>query len=108
MNDELPQFRPVDPATAQMYCERVFVHGAESSLHALESYPDHHFRALFRLSYFTLAEGAQEPSKSQWNTLKKKMRRVNPGVFVFKAHGTQAAEDGWLGWVEFGFFAQGR
>lgn len=68
----------------------------------LQSYDDGHYRAVFEKSLFTLTEGNTEPTKSQWNTLKKRMKRINRNVFIFKAHGETAENHYYL---DFGFFA---
>lgn len=81
-----------------------------SALVMLEAFDDGHYRAVFHLDYFVVAEGRAEPSRSQWSTLKKKMKRHHPGVFVFKEHGIIPAEGDAdpLGYVDFGFFAERR
>lgn len=65
-------------------------------------------RAIFKKSYFILQGDNTEPSKSQWSTLKKKMKRHNRGVFVFKETGetachAEAVSDSCY-YVDFGFF----
>ncbi len=65
-----------------------------------------HYRATFDLRYFVLAAGHTEPSRSQWNGLKKKMKRHHRGVFVFKEHGIlDSVDNPPVGYVDFGFFA---
>jgi hypothetical protein len=64
-------------------------------------------RAIFAKSYFVLQEGNTEASKSQWSTLKKKFKRRNHGVFVFKETGeipcqSEAKESCYF--IDFGFF----
>ena len=74
------------------------------------TYDDNHFRAIFRKDYFALAEGQTEPSRSQWNTLKKHMKRLDNDVFVFKNYGeapcgANVREPGaTCYYVDFGFF----
>jgi len=65
-------------------------------------------RAIFKKSYFVLQDDNTEPSKSQWSTLKKKMKRHNRNVFVFKETGETAcnadASPDSCFYVDFGFF----
>lgn len=66
----------------------------------LVEYDDHHFRVIFSTDYFHRDEGHQgEPTKSQWNTLKKKLKRHNRSVFVLKEHGLLGEK----AYLEFGF-----
>lgn len=66
----------------------------------LVEYDDHHFRVIFSIDYFHRDEAHQdEPTKSQWNTLKKKLKRHNRSVFVLKEHGTLHDN----AYLEFGF-----
>ena len=64
-------------------------------------------RAIFKQSYFVLQGDNTEPSKSQWSTLKKKLKRHNRGVFVFKDTGETScadeSDDPCL-YIDFGFF----
>lgn len=84
----------LDPASSRSY------------LRELVEYPDGHYRALFEAAYFVLPGGQSAPSKSQWNNLKKRMKRHEPLVFVFKEHGEVADKDGrQCCYVDFGFFA---
>lgn len=75
---------------------------ADTRFVRLVEYEDGHYRALFQPDYFVLAEDRDEPSKSQWNTLKKKFKRHHRNVFVFKDYG----ESGDLFYIDFGFFAE--
>ena len=79
-------------------------------LRDLIAYPDNHFRAIFDSAYFIVPEGQTAPSKSQWNSLKKKMKRHDPSVFIFKEHGVTpcttsdaTAEDELCCYVDFGY-----
>lgn len=75
-----------------------------SYFRGLTAYKDGHFRLAFSLDYF----GATEtPTKSQWNSLKKKLKRHDPRIFVLKEHGLTACNDPneRCGYVEFGYFA---
>jgi hypothetical protein len=55
-----------------------------------------------------LADGATEPSKSQWNSLKKRFKRAAPYVFMFKEHGAAECEGGACYYLDFGFFEDDR
>lgn len=111
---DLPDFRKVRRDEAMKFISRVLVGASgSSSLHKLLQYDDNHYRAVFRPEYFKLDDDQREPSKSQWNTLKKRMKRVNHDVFVFKAHGSinceatnrfDASGSGCY-YIDFGFFA---
>jgi hypothetical protein len=46
---------------------------------------------------------ATEPSKSQWNGLKKRLKRMDQQVFIFKVHGHQRAGDQNYCYLDFGF-----
>jgi hypothetical protein len=78
----------------------------QTSLRQLEVHADGRYRAFFTPDYFVLAAGASEPSKSQWNGLKKKLKRHHPGVFIFKEHGMASCQGALCCWVDFGFFAE--
>jgi len=86
-NEELPEFKPVKEAYVRQFIHGVLVGVGGASLVKLTSYDDNHFRAVFKMSYFQLAEGSEMPSKSQWNTLKKKIKRRNHSVFIFRDYG---------------------
>lgn len=87
MSSELPAFRKVQRSYAA-----ALVHGALSGPHGssllqLIEFDDHHFRVIFDIKQFQLAEGMQLPSKSQWNTLKKRLKRRDRTIFVFRQYG---------------------
>ncbi len=95
---DLPPFIAYPTEKAQALARRAFNHGQkpeESCFIRLIPHADHHFRVIFRLEYFALADGQTLPSKSQWNTLKKRIKRMNPQIFIFKDHGV-TAEGGYL------------
>lgn len=106
MNSELPDFRPVK----RSYAARLF-HGAlsnerGSALLELLAYDDRHFRVVFAASYFQIQPGQAGPSKSQWNTLKKKLKRRDRTIFVFREHGavdTSATDSTVRYYLDFGF-----
>jgi hypothetical protein len=80
----------------------------KTSLIQLTEFEDGHFRAVFKSSYFVIAEGQEQPSKSQWNTLKKKFKRHDRLMFVFKEHGviSKNKNDSSINYyIDFGFFA---
>jgi len=109
MYDDLPEFQTRQPEQVMLYIRGVF----SSSVIKLLSYDDGHFRIIFDASYFTMREDQTEPSKSQWGTLKKKMKRHNKQVFIFKKHGIidcaeiQAVVQATTQclYIDFGFFA---
>lgn len=116
----LPQFHPQRREDVLAFLNAIFIHPGEttasSAVQRLLAYPDGHYRVIFRRSYFILPAGQTEPSKSQWNTLKKKMKRHHPRVFIFKEHGgtccgaadnadDAAAPDANCYYLDFGFFA---
>jgi hypothetical protein len=99
----LPDFADIPMEYAERYISDVLTKGDETALTGLTRYEDGHFRAIFEKAYFRLEDqGREDASKSQWNTLKKRMKRLNAGVFVFKDHGEIDAEHYYL---DFGFFA---
>lgn len=92
---DIPQFRKRRRDAVESFAQRVFTKpGEEGSRHLwrLIGFADDHWRAVFNPEYFTLAEGRSEPSKSQWNTLKKRMKRMDASVFIFKEHGETLCE----------------
>ena len=109
MTNELPLFRQVNLAEAQAYATQVFSRSndpSESYLLRLTPYQDGHFRAVFDPAYFYRPDDTAPPSKSQWSTLKKRMKRIRPDVFVFKAHGfLDNVQQGAEAYLDFGFFA---
>ncbi len=87
MRTELPTFRRVKKTYAATVIHGVLSGPRGSALLELIEYDDHHYRAIFAASYFQMALGKDIPSKSQWNTLKKKLKRRNRSIFVFREHG---------------------
>ncbi len=109
MYDDLPEFEHRKLEQVLPYARSVF----GDSLVVVKPFPDGHFRAIFQKGHFTIQEGATEPTKSQWNTLKKQMKRRNRGVFIFKEHGKidcaesdrqDLPEDCECYFVDFGYF----
>jgi hypothetical protein len=108
---ELPEFKPRRKEDVLKYAQNILTNDNQlkhTDLVELIEYNDGHYRALFKPRYFILPEGQTEPSKSQWNTLKKKFKRHEPNVFVFKEHGETKTVDGKCYYVDFGFFLKQR
>jgi hypothetical protein len=105
---DLPKFQPYNLEDAEEFMTRALTRGEDEYLRRVIPYEDGHFRAVFRPGYFVRQPGAIEPTKSQWNTFKKHLKRMNKLVFVFREHGTIDCEDGEPGcvYVDFGFFAE--
>ncbi|RMG84976.1 MAG: hypothetical protein D6712_10260 [Chloroflexi bacterium] len=101
MSHDLPEFKPLRQEKVLAYLHRVF---GEHYV-KMDSFPDGHYRVYFKPGYFVIQPGKTEPSKSQWSTLKKRMKRIHPGVFIFKQTGTTSSKDGPVYYIDFGFFA---
>jgi hypothetical protein len=105
----LPQFKPRPQAAVEKLLSTVLTNpavGEASHLVSIEAYPDGHYRAWFSPGYFILADNATEPSKSQWNTLKKKLKRHEVRAFVFKEYGSEIRDGQPLCYLDFGFFVR--
>lgn len=96
---ELPQFDQVPAGYATNYAQTVL----GSSLQAVLPQPKDYFRAIFDVGYFTIQPGNDKPSKSQWNTLKKRMKRINRGVFILREYGEIAYNGETRCYIDFGF-----
>jgi hypothetical protein len=96
---ELPNFQDVPPGYAHNYAQTVL----GNSLRELLPQPKGYYRALFDVTYFTIQPGNDKPSKSQWNTLKKRMKRINRGVFILREYGEIAYDGETLCYIDFGF-----
>jgi hypothetical protein len=108
---QLPEFKRRSREQVMRFVREVF--GGSAAMHAshlvdLIEHQDMHYRVLFKSTYFILPAGQTEPSKSQWNTLKKKLKRHDRDVFVFKDHGTVKTPEGTNYYLDFGFFAEFR
>ena len=107
-HNRLPAFAPRDYEKVLKLMTDILTpsHLDESTLIQLTSFEDGHFRAIFNPSYFVLNDGQEIPSKSQWNTLKKKLKRHDKRIFVFKEHGTikHQKNESQQYYVDFGFF----
>ncbi|MDZ4766290.1 MAG: hypothetical protein SGI73_17250 [Chloroflexota bacterium] len=107
----LPQFSHPKRETVEMFIARALTNdrlSPKSALHTLIAFDDGHFRALFNPSYFALTEGETAPTKSQWSTLKKHLKRLDPRLFIFKEHGATQQDGEALLYLDFGFFAHER
>lgn len=87
MQQDLPVFRKVPRRYAARFINEALSSPRGASLLDLIEFEDHHFRVIFRVDYFQLSVDASAPSKSQWSTLRKKLKRRNRSVFVFRESG---------------------
>jgi hypothetical protein len=104
---DLPEFKPRSQETVLAYMRTMLINehlSDQTHLKALTNYSDGHYRAIFDPAYFALPDGQSEPTKSQWNTLKKKLKRHEPKVFIFREHG-EIEHEGRCFYLDFGFFA---
>lgn len=102
----LPDFKTRRLEEVETFAAQVITHPDEpehSYLKRLEPFADGHYRAIFNLAYF---RSSATPTKSQWNNLKKKMKRHDKQIFIFKDCGLLAEEN--AGYIDFGFFAHPR
>lgn len=93
MAHELPEFQKMRRRFVADFINGALSGPRGACLIKLIEYDDHHYRAVFRRSYFELIDGAEMPSKSQWNTLKKKLKRRNRRIFVFRDYGSVACSE---------------
>lgn len=104
MEYDLPEFNVKEAKRRGLpFAKNVFT----DSLVKLDVQDDGRCRAIFKKSYFVLQENNTKPSKSQWSTLKKKMKRHNKGIFVFKETGETACNpdsDTTCYYLDFGYF----
>ena len=83
---DLPPFKPRKHEDVVAFISRLFINEKSADSHYIDllDYEDGHFRVLFKPSYFVLQDGEIEPTKSQWNSLKKKLKRdsvwTSPGA----------------------------
>lgn len=101
---DLPEFKATSQAKAWHFVRSVFGMNAT----AIEGFKDHHFRVIFKSTQFHFHEGHNSPTKSQWSSLKKRMKRHDTNVFVFKQTGEASCPEGNSDndcyFVDFGFF----
>lgn len=103
---DLPEFQHRSQAVVAAFLEQALTHPnlpEKSYFRQLIPYEDGHFRVIFSLDYLGNVEN---PSKSQWNSLKKKLKRHDKRIFVLKEHGLMPCDSGEerCGFVEFGYF----
>ena len=69
---------------------------------------DRSFEAIFSARYFVLGDDEAEPTKSQWTNLKKRFKRSDSSIFIFKDHGACHCPDGQPGcyYLQFGYYAK--
>ncbi|NDJ84514.1 MAG: hypothetical protein GYB66_01380 [Chloroflexi bacterium] len=106
---DLPGFAERDFEAVKAFVSDVLLDRTthETSLVDLIAYGDGHFRAIFRPSYFMTPDSKSTPSRSQWSTLKKKLKRHDHQIFVFKDYGMVAcANDERCCYIDFGFFRE--
>lgn len=110
MGKELPQFTKQSSERVKHFAVQVFTHPSnpeQSYFQALQEHEDKHFSVVFSLDYF---ENTTAPTKSQWNSLKKKFKRHDKRIFVFKEHLlVRCGEEGDLlrcGQIEFGYMRE--
>lgn len=105
MTAELPRFQKRQPEQIEAFLKDVLSRDDKDYLLDSTVFQDGHYRALFDPAYFHLAEGHSRPSKSQWSTLKKKFKRHDPRIFVFKEYGYLSHQGQEACYLDFGFFA---
>ena len=105
----LPEFKSQSRGNVVRFLTQAFTHPNDPDttyFHQLVEYDDGHYAAVFNLDYFA---DTDIPTKSQWNSLKKKLKRHDKRVFVFKEQRVIPCENGdapsRCGEIEFGFFA---
>lgn len=100
---DLPDFKKRPYDKVHQFASAVFTSSKDgkSKLVKIETFDDGHYRAIFQPDYF----GDEEPTKSQWNTLKKRLKRHDRLVFVFKEHGQTEHKGKACHYIDFGFFA---
>jgi len=113
MPKELPRFRKVQRRYAAAIIQNALSGPGGSALLQLNEFDDHHFRAVFDSKFFQLAPGKALPSKSQWNTLKKRLKRRERSIFIFRKYGkidcSELAKSSPVGtclYLDFGFLSQ--
>lgn len=103
-NEGLPKFQKRTKAAVLP-----LVYDAIGKAHVVDVqvYPDGHFRVIFKETYFKRSDGQEAPSKSQWGTLKKRLKRRDSRLFVFKESGkiNNTPQQEACYFLDFGFFA---
>lgn len=104
---ELPEFQHRRYEDVAAFVSQAFTRPNQpekSYFRHLTGFDDGHYRVFFSLAYLVTGE---EPTKSQWNSLKKKLKRHDKRLFVFKEHGLAPDDSSGerCGYIEFGYFA---
>lgn len=103
-NFELPEFQKREFYKVLPYVKSIFA----DAFVTLINYEDKHFRVIFKKEFFIIQEGETEVSKSQWTTLKKKFKRRDRMVFLYKETGQIACDESSTTqdcyYLDFGFF----
>src|SRR4051794_40145354 len=105
---DLPPFKRRKRDDVLAYISEILIKESRSEVSQLIDlieYNDGHFRVVFNPAYFGLNEGQTEPTKSQWNSLKKKLKRRDSTVFVFKEHGKVGTKEKQY-YLDFGFLPE--
>ena len=106
MQSDVPTFRRVKRSYAARLIHGALINERGAALLELIEFDDRHYRAVFSRKYFQPTAGHAGPSKSQWNTLKKKLKRRDRSIFVFREHGVLDGPPGGSGskcFLDFGF-----
>ena len=110
MMKELPHFKTHRHAEVIDFVTQVFIRPNQPEISYFVRLIDHsdgHYGIVFDLSYFASAEA---PTKSQWNSVKKKLKRHDKQIFVFKDYSVMpcngSGTEKQCGYIEFGYFAQ--
>ncbi len=93
MDKDLPRFRRVKRRYAASIVHSVLSNSRGAALLKLHEFDDGRFRAVFAASYFETGGELNLPSKSQWNTLKKKLKRRDRSIFVLRRYGEIGCEE---------------
>ena len=115
MADDLPDLKHMKPSYVRHFVTRIFSKPSlkGSQFIDLITFPQGYYRAIFSRDYFELYDEQAAPTKSQWSTLKKKMKRHDRRVFVLRETGeidcgkpvTSQATAKMCFYLDFGFFA---
>lgn len=84
MDHELPEFQRRAKQKVLPLLNDVF----RGQVVELLDYPDGHFRVILKADVFTLQPGENAPTRSQWSTLKKRLKRRDKQIFIFKDSGS--------------------
>jgi len=111
---KLPNLQARSLDAVQRFATRALNRGAnaeDTELLGVEALPDNLYRAYFRLEFFNFGEQAVNvddpptPSKSQWNTLQKRIKRMDKKAFTPRSYGNITHDEwGVCCYIDFGFF----